>query len=69
MLAVDEMVATLIQELEDAGELDNTYIVFTSDNGFHGGEHRIKGGKRTPYKESARVPLFVRGPECPLGRR
>ena len=69
MLAVDEMVAFLIQELEDAGELDNTFIVFTSDNGFHGGEHRIKGGKRTPYEESARVPLFVRGPGVPAGSK
>jgi arylsulfatase A-like enzyme len=69
MLAVDEMVASLIQELEDAGELDNTFIVFTSDNGFHGGEHRIKGGKRTPYEESARVPLFVRGPGVPAGSK
>ena len=69
MLAVDEMVASLIQELEDAGELDNTYIFFTSDNGFHGGEHRIKGGKRTPYEESARVPLFVRGPGVPAGSK
>jgi N-acetylglucosamine-6-sulfatase len=69
MLAVDEMVASLMQELEDAGELDNTFIVFTSDNGFHGGEHRIKGGKRTPYEESARVPLFVRGPGVPAGSK
>jgi N-acetylglucosamine-6-sulfatase len=69
MLTVDEMVASLIQELEDAGELDNTFIVFTSDNGFHGGEHRIKGGKRTPYEESARVPLFIRGPGVPAGSK
>ncbi len=69
MLAVDEMVASLIQELEDAGEIDNTFIVFTSDNGFHGGEHRIKGGKRTPYEESARVPLFIRGPGVPAGSK
>jgi arylsulfatase A-like enzyme len=69
MLAVDEMVGSLIQVLDDAGALDNTFIVFTSDNGFHGGEHRIKGGKRTPYEESARVPLFVRGPGVPAGSK
>ncbi|CAA9452737.1 MAG: Choline-sulfatase [uncultured Rubrobacteraceae bacterium] len=69
MLAVDEMVASLIQELEDAGELDNTFVVFTSDNGFEQGEHRIKGGKRTPYEESARVPLFVRGPGIAAGSK
>ncbi len=62
MLAVDEMVASLVEELEAAGELDNTYIFFTSDNGFEQGEHRIKGGKDRPYEESAHVPFFVRGP-------
>src|SRR4028118_450434 len=67
MLAVDEMVASLIQELEVAGELDNTFIFFTSDNGYHQGEHRIDYGKNTPYEESARVPLFVRGPGVPAG--
>jgi N-acetylglucosamine-6-sulfatase len=67
MLAVDEMVASLIQELKGAGELDNTFIFFTSDNGYHQGEHLIDYGKNTPYEESARVPLFVRGPGVPAG--
>ena len=65
MLAVDEMVASLVQELKKAEELDNTFIFFTSENGFHAGEHRVPFGKRTPYEESARVPLFVRGPGVP----
>ena len=69
MLAVDEMVDSLIRELEADGVLDNTFIFFTSDNGFHQGEHRIKQGKRTPYEESAHVPLFVRGPEVPAGSK
>src|SRR5215217_6746794 len=62
MLAVDEMVASLIKELEAAGELENTYIFFTSDNGFEQGEHRIPEGKDRPYEESAHIPLLVRGP-------
>jgi arylsulfatase A-like enzyme len=62
MLAVDDMVASLIQELEVSGKLDNTFIFFTSDNGFEQGEHRIPKGKNRPYEESAHVPLFVRGP-------
>src|SRR5215210_1470136 len=62
MLAVDEMVASLIQELEAVGELDNTFIFFTSDNGWEQGEHRISMEKGYPYEESARVPFFVRGP-------
>jgi N-acetylglucosamine-6-sulfatase len=67
MLAVDEMVASLVRELEEAGELENTYIFFTSDNGWFSGEHRVQFGKNRPYEESARVPLFVRGPEVAAG--
>src|SRR5215210_523637 len=67
MLAVDEMVASLIKELENAGELDNTYIFFTSDNGFLQGEHRIPQGKERPYEESAHIPLFVWGPGIAAG--
>jgi N-acetylglucosamine-6-sulfatase len=62
MLAVDEMVASLIQELEAVGELDNTFILLTSDNGWEQGEHRIRREKGFPYEESARIPFFVRGP-------
>ena len=61
MLAVDEMVASLVEELEAAGELGNTYIFFTSDNGWFSGEHRIEEGKDRHYEESSRVPLFIRG--------
>ena len=67
MLAVDEMVGSLVDELEAAGELDNTYIFFTSDNGWFGGEHRIRSGKNRPYEEAAHVPLFVRGPGVAAG--
>ncbi|HEX2109105.1 MAG TPA: sulfatase/phosphatase domain-containing protein, partial [Rubrobacteraceae bacterium] len=67
MLAVDEMVGSLVEELEAAGELENTYIFFTSDNGWFSGEHRIQSAKNRAYEESARVPLFVRGPGVPAG--
>ena len=67
LLAVDEMVASLVQTLEETGTLDNTYIVFSSDNGYHLGEHRLPVGKSTPYDESVRVPLIVRGPGVPAG--
>ncbi len=65
--AVDEMVANVVRSLRERGEMDNTYIVFTSDNGFHLGEHRLTIGKRTPYEEAIRVPLIVRGPGVPAG--
>jgi N-acetylglucosamine-6-sulfatase len=69
MLAVDEMVGLLVEELEAAGELDNTFIFFTSDNGFEQGEHRLQKGKNQAYEESSRVPLFVRGPGVPVGAK
>jgi arylsulfatase A-like enzyme len=67
MLAVDDAIGDLIESLRDSGELDNTYIFFTSDNGFHLGEHRLGAGKWTPYEEDIRVPLVVRGPGVPEG--
>lgn len=63
---VDAGVAKLVKELRRAGELDNTYIFFTSDNGFQMGEHRLVT-KNVPYQESLRVPLLVRGPGVPRG--
>lgn len=68
LLAVDEMIATLIESLQSSGALENTYIFFTSDNGFHLGEHRLPQGKNTAYEEDIHVPLVVRGPNVPAGR-
>ena len=65
--AVDEAVAALVQTLEAAGELDNTFIIFTSDNGFHMGQHRLLASKYTPYDEDIRIPLIVRGPGVKAG--
>lgn len=62
LLAVDEMIVEIVQTLEQAGKLDNTYIIFTSDNGFHMGEHAFSGGKGLPYIEDVNVPFFIRGP-------
>lgn len=59
--SVDEMVGKLKNGLRATGELSNTYVVFTSDNGYHLGEHRLEA-KATPYEEAIRVPLLVRGP-------
>ena len=61
--AVDDLVADVVRKLGEQSVLSNTYIVFTSDNGFHHGEHRIRSGKGRPYEESARVPLVIRGPD------
>src|SRR5215212_1921814 len=68
MLAVDEMIGKLVDTLKHSGELDNTYIFFTSDNGYHMGQHRLTAGKWTAYEEDIRVPLIVRGPGVPEGQ-
>lgn len=68
LLSVDEAVARLVSALQAAGELANTMIVFTSDNGWMQGEHRIVSGKVVPYEESVRVPLIIRGPGLPAGK-
>jgi N-acetylglucosamine-6-sulfatase len=65
--AVDEAVAAIVDALEREGVLDETYIVFTSDNGFFHGEHRNPVEKILGYEESARIPLMVRGPGIPPG--
>lgn len=68
MLAVRELAEHVIDALRAVGRLENTYIFFTSDNGFHMGEHRLHAGKLTAYEEDIRVPLFVRGPGVPPGQ-
>jgi len=67
LLSVDDGVGRIVDALEAAGELDQTMIVFTSDNGFFAGEHRIAGGKNRVYEEAMRVPLAIRGPGVPAG--
>jgi arylsulfatase A-like enzyme len=64
--SVDEANARLVRALRDAGELDNTVFVFTSDNGYLLGEHHLTS-KNWPYEASLRVPLLVRGPGVPAG--
>jgi arylsulfatase A-like enzyme len=68
LVAVEEAVDALFVTLEQLGESANTYVFFTSDNGLHRGEHRLRGGKNTPYEESIRMPFYVRGPGVPAGR-
>ena len=67
LLAVDEGIDALVSTLQSVGQLDNTYIVFASDNGYHMGQHRMLQGKATPYEEDIHVPLIVRGPGVPAG--
>ena len=64
---VDQEVARTLEVLEQTGELDNTLVVFTSDNGYFLGEHGMLQTKRLPYQSSLRVPTLMAGPGVPAG--
>jgi arylsulfatase A-like enzyme len=66
LLAVDDLVGRLVRALRKSGELENTLVIFTSDQGFLFGEHRLVG-KGTLYEGAVRVPLIMRGPGIPPG--
>jgi N-acetylglucosamine-6-sulfatase len=67
--AVDDGIGRLIAALGATGQLANTYVFFTSDNGFFGGEHRIQREKFLPYEPSSHLPLLLRGPGISPGAR
>ena len=64
--SVDRAVASLVGTLQETGEWDDTYLVFTSDNGYSLGEHRFVG-KNVLTEEALQVPLLVRGPGVQQG--
>eukprot|EP00798_Chlamydomonas_sp_ICE-L_P024258 gene24258-9858_t len=68
LAGVDELVVGLIGELRDQGVLNNTYIIFTLDNGYHIGKHMLGQGKMMPYEEDVCVPLYIRGPNILEGQ-
>ena len=66
LLSVDDMVAGLVARLgEEVDLLDNTYILYTSDHGYHLGEFAMPIDKRQPYEFDIRVPFILRGPGIP----
>jgi arylsulfatase A-like enzyme len=67
--AVDDLVESVVETLAESGELDDTYVIYTSDNGWHMGEHRQFVGKTTAYEEDIHVPFVMRGPGVPKGAR
>lgn len=62
LLAVDELVESIVIQLKQSNLLDNTYIIFTSDNGYHLGQFSMPYDKRQPYETDIRVPFIVTGP-------
>jgi len=67
VIAIDALIGALQAAVAAIGEQDNTYFVFSSDNGYHMGEHRLMPGKMTAYDTDIRVPLIVTGPGVPAG--
>jgi len=65
--AVDALLARLRIVLAQTGRAQDTYVIFTSDNGFHLGQHRLMAGKNTAFDTDIRVPLVVTGPGVPAG--
>ena len=62
--SVDDLVGAVIEALDSAGKLDDTVVVYTSDNGFMYGDHRLRG-KNVAYEGAIKVPLLIRGPGVP----
>ncbi|CAI4212328.1 unnamed protein product [Parascedosporium putredinis] len=66
--AVDELVDSVVNKLDAYGVLDNTYIFYTTDNGFHISYHRLQPGKECGFEEDINIPLIIRGPGVPKGK-
>ncbi len=63
LAAVDEATGRILKILEEAHQLDDTLIIFTSDEGYFYGEHGLSVERRLAYEESARIPLLMRFPK------
>ena len=64
---VDELVDDIFRLLDEYDILNDTYIIYSSDNGYHIGQHRLPPGKECGYEEDVNVPLIIRGPGVPKG--
>lgn len=65
---LDQQINRILKALEESGEMDNTYIFYSADNGMTIGEHGL-AGKQDMYENSMRVPLIVIGPDVPKNKR
>ena len=64
LMAIEDGVGEILRVLRETGQLDNTIVVFTSDNGYFYGEHGLSVERRLAYEESIRMPLLMRYPKA-----
>ncbi len=69
LYVLDNQIGKLVATLKKTGEYDNTVLMFTSDNGYFLGEHRMRQGKIWTHEPSMRVPFVISGPDIPHGNR
>ena len=67
LAGVDDMIGNLYSDLESKGLLNNTYIIYSTDNGYHIGQHRLQPGKKCAVETDINIPLLIRGPDVPQG--
>ncbi|PNS16008.1 ABC transporter G family member [Sphaceloma murrayae] len=62
LASIDDLINLVVAKTDALGITDNTYIIYTSDNGFHIGQHRLPAGKSCAIEEDINIPFFIRGP-------
>jgi len=69
LLSVEDMIREIYTLVDELGAMDRTIFLYTSDHGFHMGQHNMAADKREPYETDIRVPFFASGPGIPAGQK